>query len=508
MTAREEQEDEERISFLGTNDHDDLSISGRSSHHQRHNKSKTPSSNVVASSTIPSTVAATSLSRKGFIVAATVVFVTVCVAKYSSTNYTSTNAMIDTVEKPPLVPTPPPTPTATPPSADDETSSSSRTTTNDATDASPEVPNSDSASRSSAGTGTSNGKTKKKNSSLKPPEKNTPTDSKPAAAVTADAEQVLYPVPLDNESLSKGFKKMTAQLSDVYLRRGKALSVEAQQAITNQWGEWNFVAPQSPPPKDRDAQQQSQQDEFQSLVESYSNGDIPRSVLVSSNGWQTDPAYLAEWLPQALALVERSMEAMLGEYGHSKFDQPDKDLTERSFMFRVDGFAKQGYSIKHPPGNGGYSTPATLKAIQKRLLHAVMTQGTFVFVMGGHSAAAGHGNHFQQSYTLQVQRVLEPVLARLGVYHKSHNYGVGGMGTLQNGLASADLYGPRMDILLWDCGMTEGDETVKDLFARTGLLTGETVPVLWGDPDGCRYDQQAVPGIGCIQTTFYGKSMV
>jgi hypothetical protein len=33
----------------------------------------------------------------------------------------------------------------------------------------------------------------------------------------------------------------------------------------------------------------------------------------------------------------------------------------------------------------------------RRVLHAVMTEDTFT-VMGGHSAAAAHGNHFQQSY--------------------------------------------------------------------------------------------------------------
>jgi hypothetical protein len=56
----------------------------------------------------------------------------------------------------------------------------------------------------------------------------------------------------------------------------------------------------------------------------------------------------------------------------------------------------------------------------RRVLHAVMTEDTFT-VMGGHSAAAAHGNHFQQSYTTQIQESL-----RLGVKHSIYGHGQDG----------------------------------------------------------------------------------
>jgi hypothetical protein len=74
---------------------------------------------------------------------------------------------------------------------------------------------------------------------------------------------------------------------------------------------------------------------------------------------------------------------------------------------------------------------------------------------------------------------------------------------VQNGLASADLYGPDQDIIIWDTGMTEGEDSVRDLFVRTAFLTGNRVPVLWGDPEYGRYEG-AVPGAGQIHTTFWG----
>ena len=79
-------------------------------------------------------------------------------------------------------------------------------------------------------------------------------------------------------------------------------------------------------------------------------------------------------------------------------------------------------------------------------MHAIITQDTFTLVMGGHSAAAGHGNHFQQSYTLQFQKVMEPIMARLGVKLMSHNLGYGGLGTVHSTLGAGDIYGKEIDI--------------------------------------------------------------
>jgi hypothetical protein len=349
----------------------------------------------------------------------------------------------------------------------------------------------------------------------------------------------LYPLPSLNDELPKGYKKADAKVSDTYLLRGKVVSEALRQKITQQWGSWNFTLPN----RAANAQRRPSWAEWREWIQMYPNGDIPLYALMvppspsslttisdgnttnSTDGtathqqptaekpkppnfgsalpWQMDTEYLSQWLPHAMALVERALEGILGEYGHSKFDQPNESFDSRSYMFSTAS-SRNGYNLKRPPGNAGYATPESLAGIRRRLLHALVTESSFAVVMGGHSAAAGHGNHFQQSYTLQIQRVLEPILARLGVYHQSHNFGMGGMGTAQNGIASADLYGPDMDVIIWDTGMTEGEDSVRDLFARTAFLTGNRVPVLWGDPEYGRYEG-AVPGAGQIHTTFWGK---
>lgn len=88
-------------------------------------------------------------------------------------------------------------------------------------------------------------------------------------------------------------------------------------------------------------------------------------------------------------------------------------------------------------------------------------------------------NHFVQSYTIQVQWILEAVFARLGVRHQARNFGMGGLGTIHNGLGAGSIYGPDVDILMWDSGMTEKDKAGQDLLHRQYILGGQKVPVLW-----------------------------
>ena len=91
----------------------------------------------------------------------------------------------------------------------------------------------------------------------------------------------------------------------------------------------------------------------------------------------------------------------------------------------------------------------------------------------------GIRNHFTQSYTSQVQWILEAVFARLGVRHEARNFGMGGLGTVHNAMGGTYVYGPDVDILMWDSGMTENDNPSQDLFHRQYILGGGKVPVLW-----------------------------
>lgn len=198
-------------------------------------------------------------------------------------------------------------------------------------------------------------------------------------------------------------------------RSSRQKDEKLQEEWKNKYGSWTFVDP-TPEKRPKD-----------DYCGQYPNRDIKWDQF-PNGAWQIDSNYLSQWLPQAKGLVERAIEAILTEYGYGKETFPDIELDERCNMgvFQTEWLdlnvttAGQGKQYK---GNtlGGWITQQYFDGLIRRAMHAIITQDTFTVVMGGHSAAAGHGNHFIQSYTAQIQKAMEPVFARLGVRHKSHN---------------------------------------------------------------------------------------
>lgn len=81
---------------------------------------------------------------------------------------------------------------------------------------------------------------------------------------------------------------------------------------------------------------------------------------------------------------------------------------------------------------------------------------TFVWVTGGHSSAAGHGNLYNESYTAYLSRDLEPVFASLGIEFVGRNYGMGGTSSPEIALCIESIFGSDTDLYSWDYGMTDG----------------------------------------------------
>ena len=275
----------------------------------------------------------------------------------------------------------------------------------------------------------------------------------------------------ENGVFPKGFQPHPNLNSDTYLRRGQPMDDTTRQALTDQWGIWTFVDPK----KTDDTSSTSSSSSFgmgwfsklspsrsqnrpqDDYYAKYPSRDVPHTHFPST-AWQIDSTYLQQFLPQGQALVQRAQEAILTEYGYGTIHRPNESLNERAnLLFHVEvsnrtdsvEFVKEAALYKEA---GGAMTLRGWDGLVRRILHAILTQDTFRVVLGGHSAAAGHGNHFQQSYALQMQRVLEPVFARLGVTMTAHNLAMGGLGTLQSSLGAADIYSDDVDVLLYDTG--------------------------------------------------------
>jgi hypothetical protein len=276
---------------------------------------------------------------------------------------------------------------------------------------------------------------------------------------------------------SPGFKPHPSVYSDVYLRRGRPMNKTFQRELTKKWGSWTFVDPMATatPETPENSPFKSKDRPRNDYCASYPSRDVPRSQF-PPHAWQTDQEFLSRFLPEAKALVRRAMEGILAEYGHGKDQEPALSHEQRSEMFIVrivndtvgDVYLQQENSAGDA---GGYMNEKGYDGLVRRVLHAVMTEDTFRVVTAGHSAAAGHGNHFQQSYTLQIQRILEPIFARLGVTMSAHCLGIGSMGTLQNALGMRDLYGDDIDVLIYDSGYVVGKTSFRpESIARTSTL--------------------------------------
>ena len=151
--------------------------------------------------------------------------------------------------------------------------------------------------------------------------------------------------------------------------------------------------------------------------------------------WQKDDEYMRQFLNEARKLVNRTMEGIYAEYGVGAPDGDLSKLTEEQWIQRqmfapLTVINDINDDVEwNSKGKGMWTTKSSLDGLARRCIHAIMTQDTFHLTLGGHSAAAGHGNGFNQSYIIQAGFVLEPVFAHLGVTMRSYNFAQGGLGT-------------------------------------------------------------------------------
>lgn len=160
-----------------------------------------------------------------------------------------------------------------------------------------------------------------------------------------------------------------------YVPRGQPLSDADRQAMIDKWGSWTLVDDKPRPTTD--------------IYAKYPFRDIPRAEF-PPNAWQIDEEYLGKFLPEAIALVQRAQDGILEEYG-----KVEGTWEERAEMFRLHKFEGQLTGVNWGENDcgdkGGWTSQRSWEGLKRRLLHAIMTEDAFVFAMGGHSAAAGHG---------------------------------------------------------------------------------------------------------------------
>jgi hypothetical protein len=107
------------------------------------------------------------------------------------------------------------------------------------------------------------------------------------------------------------------------------------------------------------------------------NKDFPATC------WQMDQKYVTDLISEGKKLIARMRKGLYAEYGWDD----SKDVQERDDAWNIEISETR---TQGQPGIGWMSTRA-FDMLAKKLLHSMITNDEFYFILGGHSAAAGHG---------------------------------------------------------------------------------------------------------------------
>lgn len=191
-------------------------------------------------------------------------------------------------------------------------------------------------------------------------------DKSPKPADEANKDENAEEIP--EEETSDGHLDYSFPPTPYAVRTENPPAPSVLEEYKKKWGTWELG---ELPKMDREA-----------FCGNYEHCDVPRDKF-PKDAWQSDTEYMQKFLNEADKLVDRARNAILAEYGKSPGDTEMFDLTYRDDLKRRE--------LKGPPDNGGWTSKRSMDGLARRLVHAIMTRDTFTFIMGGHSAAAGHG---------------------------------------------------------------------------------------------------------------------
>lgn len=197
--------------------------------------------------------------------------------------------------------------------------------------------------------------------------------------------------------------------------------------------------------------------------------NIPQPLYVASS--IKEGSSLKEVLGQFVIEKEKAIRKVkdLYNYGENKYYYRLFNDHIKNQLFKISSTSKYRLVMR----------------IQIKILQAFLNdeKTTFIWATSGDSAAAGHGNLFEQSFTLVMERFLkEPLFKSLGLNFQARNYAIGGLTSgPEVALCLESIYGKELDILAWDFSSTQSSDLghhSDDLWANRASMH-PTKPILF-----------------------------
>lgn len=97
----------------------------------------------------------------------------------------------------------------------------------------------------------------------------------------------------------------------------------------------------------------------------------------------------------------------------------------------------------------------------------------YVWATGGHSASAGHGNLYNETYTSYMETDLKDIFGAVGIEFEGRNYAMGNTDAATGvSMCWKEIFGEDVDFFSWDYGMVDGNYVAKLLhYAYRGALS-------------------------------------
>lgn len=140
----------------------------------------------------------------------------------------------------------------------------------------------------------------------------------------------------------------------------------------------------------------------------------------------------------------------------SAYQHLDVRLTERYGEYYkpifFDGDTPRGrFVFEAGDGTSTLSQDRFRRKLKLKVLQYLTTGvAHFVWATGGHSATAGHGNFYEQSYTAYLEEAAQPVFEAMGMNFTGRNYAMGGTAAgPESAFCSKEIYGEDIDALVW-----------------------------------------------------------
>lgn len=177
---------------------------------------------------------------------------------------------------------------------------------------------------------------------------------------------------------------------------------------------------------------------------------------------QTDS--LRENFQMAKARFYDKLKVDYGEYATAIFDDDHPTIPDKKTSIGRTAFIQTV-----PNANVSWTRLVRKVAIKIGDAKGANTEGSrFVWATGGHSASAGHGNLFLESYTNVLDRNAAPIFQSVGIDFTARPYAMGGTASgVEIAVCAKEIFGNDVDMVSWDYGMCDGrDHQRMELYAR------------------------------------------